>query len=541
MRKLLSLLLFGLAMSCSQNDPGHRSEPPKSNEEPLAACSATPKIVKVPQDFPTIEAALSQNQLPEGPAATPTPSSSSSPNPATPRLLIEVAYKADGYLLKDGLTLDRPCTDVIGISEVDKKPVLRREEFGKYEQPVIKIAASNVLLKGFEIKGKLTTRADSSPSGVLVLIRKDEKDVLGYSNISIEENDIHTIGYQYPADPKSCWEKCDSKNCYICGGGHGIEIKSNTSALIQRVIVRGNKLHDLYLGQNEALTISNNVTDFAVIDNEIHDVDNIGIDIAGFQDDHPFAATKGKVVSNRVYKSTARNNPGQLEAYPWIAGIYVDGGRGLDLKENAILVEKNVVYDYGFGIEIGTEKSGEKVDNIIVQNNLVFKNWIVGIGVGHNDDDQKSYVEHCVVRNNTLYQNYRSGDDAGELRITKNKETTQPLNNIRYENNLIADLRSNRCLVYADILPQLEKFDLTFVHNLFAGTASKFWNCKKMDFQQFNSLTSISLQSNEFHSDYPFEKELPTDPKLIIQAIQAGTIKDFFKPKPFAAGRGIAW
>lgn len=537
--------MFGLTMTCSQSDFVHRFALSKGNEETLAVCSPTPKRVKVPQDFPTIEEALSKNQLPETSDATPTPSSSSSPKPTTPRLVIEVAYKADGYLLKDGLTLDRPCTDLIGIRDGDKKPVLRREEFGQYEQPVIKIAASDVLLKGFEIKGKYTTRADSGPAGVLVLIREEEKNVSGYSNISIEENDINNIGYRYPASPTNCWKKVivdgKSKDSYICGGGHGIEIKSNSSALIQRVMIRGNKLHDLHLGQNEALTISNNVHDFTVIDNEIYDVDNIGIDIAGFQDGKQLAATKGRVISNRIYKSTAKDNPGQLKTYPWIAGIYIDGGHGLDLKEGAILVERNVVYDYGFGVEIGTEKSGNKVDNVVVQNNLIFKNWIVGVGVGHNDDNQKSYVENCVVRNNTLYQNYRSGGDAGELRLTKNKEVEQPLKNIRYENNLIADLRSNRCLIYADVQPQLEKFDLTFVNNLFVGTASRFWKCETMDFQQFNSLTSINLQGNEFRSDYPFEKELPADPKLIIQAIKAGNIKDFFKPKPFAAGRGIAW
>lgn len=536
MRKRLSLLLFGLTMTCCQNDLVHRGVPSKGNEKTQAVCS-TPKRVKVPQDFPTIEDALSKNQLPETSDATPTPSSSSSPTPTTPGLVIEVAYKAAGYLLKDGLTLDRPCSDLIGISEDGKKPVLRREEFGKYEQPVIKIAASHVLLKGFEIKGKYTTRADSGPAGVLVLIREEEKNVPGYANISIEENDINNIGYQYPAKATDCWKE----NEYICGGGHGIEIKSNNSSPITKVTIRGNKIRDLHLGQNEALTISNNVHDFTVVDNEIYDVDNIGIDIAGFQDGTQLSATKGRVISNRVYKSTAKDNPGQLETYPWIAGIYVDGGHGLDLEENALLIEKNVIYDYGFGIEIGTEKSGKKVDNVVVQNNLIFKNWIVGIGVGHDDDNQKSYVENCVVRNNTLYQNYRSGEDAGELRLTKNKAVEQPLKNIRYQNNLVADLRSNRCLIYADIQPPLEKFDLTLVNNLFVGTASRFWKCETMNFQQFNSLTSITLQGNEFRSDYPFEKELPADPNLIIQAIKAGNIKDFFKPKPFAAGRGIAW
>jgi hypothetical protein len=537
MRTLFSLFLLGFAVTSCQNAVTPPLVGPDSNEKTNnIVCSSAQKVVRVPQEFQTIEEALSANRMPETSKATPVPNSNPSATP-TSRLVIQVAYKAGGYLLKDGLIVDTPCTDLIGISENGQKPILRREEFGEYEQPVVKIAASNVLLKGFEIKGKYTSNVRSGPSGVLILIREDETNVPGYSTISIEENDINNIGFQYPADQNKCWES----GSYVCGGGHGIEIKSNSSNPIANVIVRGNKIHDLHLGQSEALTISNNVNDFAVTDNEIYDVDNIGIDIAGFQDGKRLAATKGKVISNRIYKSNAKDNPGQLKTYPWIAGIYIDGGRGLDLGEGALRVERNVVYDYGFGIEIGTEKSGEKVDNVVVEQNLIFKNWIVGIGVGHNDSNQKSYVENCILRNNTLYQNHRSGDDAGELRLTKHEEATQPLKNIRYENNLIADLGRGRCLVYADVQPELEKFDLTFTNNLFVGTASKFWKCATMDFQQFNSLTSINLQSNEFQSDYPFEKELPTDPTVIIQVIRAGTIKDFFKPKPFAAGRGISW
>lgn len=536
MHKLLPLLFLSLATINCQNDLPRGVAPSNSSKAAENdVCSSTPKVVKVPQEFPTIDDALSKNKLVPTATSNPTPATSASPEPPTLRLVIEVAYKAGGYLLKDGLTVARPCTDIIGIAEGDKKPILHREEFGEYEQPVIKLAASNVLLRGFEIKGKYTTKPKSGPLGVLVLIREEEKHILGYANISIEDNEIHSIGYQYPADQEKCWEG----KKYICGGGHGIEIKSNNSSRIERVTVRGNKIHDLHLGQSEALTIANNVHDFTVTDNEIYQVDNIGIDIAGFQDDQSFAPTKGKVISNRVYESTANDNPGQLRTRPWIAGIYIDGGRGLDLNDGAILIERNVVYDHGFGIDIGSEKTGEKVDNVIVQNNLIFKNWIVGIGVGHNDDEQRSYVENCLVKNNTLYQNKRNaGDDPGELRLTKNFE--KPFTNVRYENNLIVGADIGRCLLYAKVHPPLAKFDLTFANNLFVGNASKFWDCEK-DFQQFNTMTSISLQNNEFRSDFPFEKELPDDPKLIVEAIRTGTIKDFFRPKAFAVGKGIAW
>jgi hypothetical protein len=528
---LLSLGFVFMTISCHSGQPA--AGPSEDAPRKLSFhCSPNSTTVKVPQDFATITEALVKN--------TPDATSTTSPVQPMPQLTIQVAYTKDGYRLKQELSVERPCTDIIGISDSGKKPILRREEFGEYEQPVVKIAASNVLFKGFEIVGKFTSQANSDSSGVLVLIRKEETQIAGYSNISIEDNDIHTIGYKYPQPDAAT--KCWKNDNYICGGAHGIEIKSNTSHPIEKVIVRGNKIHDLHVGQSEALTISNNVYDFLVEQNEIYDVDNIGIDIAGFQDDNiPFAASKGRVVSNRIYKSNAKDNPGQKRTYPYIAGIYVDGGHGLDLQENPVLIERNVIYDYGFGIEIGSEKSGHKVDNIIAQNNLIFGNWIVGIGVGHDDDDQQSYVENCLVRNNTLYDDkLMVEEDRGELRLLKHERASQPLGNIRYENNLIAVTTTDRCLIHADIKPLLAKFDVAFLGNLFVGKQSKFWDCKK-DFEQFNSMVEITLQNNETKSEFPFKKQLPGDPKLIVDAIRNGNIKEYFQPKAFAVGKGIAW
>jgi hypothetical protein len=537
MRKSLLLIVFSLMAVGFQRSPALRTAHSNKYRQTVRdVCSSTTKVVKVPSEgLTTIDEALSQNNLPP---ADP----KASPEPPAPRLKIEVAYTDGGYLLRDGLTVERPCTDIIGIADGDNKPILRREEFGKYEQPIVKIAASNVRLKGFEIKGNYTTRADSIPSGVLVLIRNEEKH-LAYTNIFIEENDIHGIGQQYLKGSK-CWtkgiENRKPKGKYICGSGYGIEIRSDARQITD-VMIRGNKIHDLHLGKSEAVTIQNNVSDFLIVENEIYDVDNIAIDIIQHK---PFGPTKGQVISNRVYQSTARDNPGQLKAYPSIAGIYVDGGSGMDLNGGAILIEKNVVYDYGFGIQVGTETSGEKVENVIVRNNLVFRNWVVGIGVGKDDDDQKSYVENCVVRNNTLYQNdtRNDGTDFGELRLVKHKDTEQPFKNIHYENNLIASLGSNRCLLYAQVQPQKKEFGLTFADNLFMGNASRFWDCdEKMDFQQFNSMEWLNLQNNQFKLNSPFETELPADPNLIVNAIRDGTIKVFFEPRGFAKGRGIKW
>jgi|SRR5215213_8013290 len=96
MRQLFSFFLLGLAVTSCQNDVTH---PVVANSnEKTNICSSTSKVIRVPQEFQTIEEAL---------AAT---------APPTTRLVIQVSYKTGGYLLKDGLTVDRPCTDLIGRS-----------------------------------------------------------------------------------------------------------------------------------------------------------------------------------------------------------------------------------------------------------------------------------------------------------------------------------------------------------------------------------------------------------------------------------------
>ena len=82
------------------------------------------------------------------------------------------------------------------------------------------------------------------------MIRKHEKNIPGHSNISSEENDINSTGYLYPADPKRGVGKMATS-----AAGRWNRDQKNTSALIRRVTIRGNKLHDLHLGQSEALTV----------------------------------------------------------------------------------------------------------------------------------------------------------------------------------------------------------------------------------------------------------------------------------------------
>jgi hypothetical protein len=500
-------------------------------------CPAVGKTVKIPQDYDSIDSALTD------------------PKNSTGKLTVNVSVKSGGYSLKDGLRIARPCTDVIGISENGKKPLLLREKFGKHEQGVVEIAASNVLLKGFELKGSFVTSTESNPHGVLILIRKDEISIKGYKTITIEDNDINTIGYKYPEKFDSCW----NGDNYTCGGGYGIQIKSNTVNPIEHVFIKNNKLHNLQLGQNETITLSGNVLDFEIKDNWIHHVDNIAIDIAAFQDDcdeiyakcveiHgekkiPFQPTKGVISGNKIFKLVSENNPGQKETHPWIAGIYIDGGRGTDLEEGKILIEKNLVYRFGFGIEIGSEATGQIVDNIVVKNNLLFNNLIVGIGIGHNDESQKSYVENCLIQNNTLFDNFKYTPEkmAGEFRITKVAD--KPFKNIIFENNLAANKTGGNRFVYGEVAPEIAKFDILFKNNLFTGKNGEFWvwNSSKLNFADFSKLPSLTLQANEHSDTFAFEKELPKDEKTIIELIENEKIIEFFKAKPFAKGRGISW
>lgn len=177
---------------------------------------------------------------------------------------------------------------------------------------------------------------------------------------------------------------------------------------IRDLTIDGNEVFKCQAAPSEALTLNGNVYDFAVTNNYVHDVNNIGIDFIGGEGISPDPATDqvrdGICAGNRVER--ARSNYGGGYA----AGIYVDGGKN-------IVIERNVVTQSDLGIEVGCENADRTAENITVRNNLLFDNVKAGIGIG-GYAPQVGRVINSVVQNNTICHNARKPRAAGgEIRV----------------------------------------------------------------------------------------------------------------------------
>jgi parallel beta-helix repeat protein len=177
---------------------------------------------------------------------------------------------------------------------------------------------------------------------------------------------------------------------------------------VDKIVIDGNEIFDCEPAKSEALTLNGNVSNFAITNNSVHDVNNIGIDMIGGETstngDRSKVARNGVCSGNKVYRCRSNYEDG------YAAGIYVDGGHD-------IVVENNIVTQCDLGIEIGAENKGTVAFNITVRNNTIFLNDKAGIVFGGYDRGT-GRVELCKFTGNTCYRNNRHKEDHnGELWI----------------------------------------------------------------------------------------------------------------------------
>jgi hypothetical protein len=184
-------------------------------------------------------------------------------------------------------------------------------------------------------------------------------------------------------------------------------------------VIHGNELDNLRTGCSESLTLNGNVDGFEVSNNLVHDNDNIGIDVIGYEGTGPSVALdvarNGVIRQNTVYNITSQNNA----AYNGLGadGIYVDGGMN-------VLIEQNVVHNTDLGIEITSEHAGDTASYCLARDNVVYYSNLAGASVG-GYDAARGGTDHCAFVNNTFY------DDAVELSMN------YYVTNVLYQNNLV--------------------------------------------------------------------------------------------------------
>lgn len=277
---------------------------------------------------------------------------------------------------------------------------------------------------------KITIKSSGSESGGYLTIKASPGAVISGKNVKgqhliylKDQSYIKITGFEL----RDHTHVRDGSGIRIEGHGSHIELRNNRiheirgkdamgitvygtdkNQPVDEIIIDGNEIFDCEPAKSEALTLNGNVSNFAITNNVVRDVNNIGIDMIGGEasanGDRTKVARNGVCRGNKVFRCHSNYEDG------YAAGIYVDGGHD-------IVVEDNIVAHCDLGIEIGAENKGTIAFNITVRNNMIFHNDKAGIVFGGYEKNT-GRVELCKFTGNTCYQNNRHKDDHnGELWI----------------------------------------------------------------------------------------------------------------------------
>jgi hypothetical protein len=339
---------------------------------------------------------------------------------------------------------------------------------------------SYVRIEGLEIRNFHTAEHRLAPLGI---------DVGGAgSHIELLKNNVHHIEQTFPGRDKPG----------SGGNGFGIAVYgTDAKTPITDLIIDGNEVHHLKTGSSESLVVNGNVTNFRITHNVVHDNNNIGIDVIGFERTAPDPAVDqardGVVSGNLVYNITSRGNPAyQNEENS--DGIYVDGG-------TRILIEQNIMHDVDFGIELASEHKDRATSYITARNNLIYHAHTAGVSIG-GYAPERGHTDHCTVVNNTLYENDTSATGSGEFQMQWNMA-----DNI-FENNIV--YAGPRCLIALN-KSQLDKnkAPVTIDHNLYycvPGPQASQWAGSSATITGFDKY--IEATGNDSHSHF-------SDPRFV--------------------------
>src|SRR5437588_161844 len=341
---------------------------------------------------------------------------------------------------------------------------------------------SYISIQGFEIRNYQTSSASAIPAGIWVSGSG--------SNIQILNNVIHNIVTTSEAS----------------GNAFGIAVYGTAApASLDSITISGNQVYNLKTGQSESVNVDGNVTNFVITNNSIHDNDNIGIDVIGFEGVSPDPsfdyARNGTVAGNTVYNISAINNPGEGNQYD-ANGIYVDGG-------SQVVIEHNLIHHVDIGIEMASEHQGHVTSFVIVRNNLVYSANSIGITIGGYASNVGG-TDHCTIVNNTLFQNDTKNTGSGEFQIQYYATNNVFKNNIVYASSQGLFINN-----YTNSEPDPSDVDYNLYYSSLSPSAADFrWN--GTDHPGFSSYQSAT--GKDTHSQYTDPQFLSlTTPNLQIQ------------------------
>jgi len=344
---------------------------------------------------------------------------------------------------------------------------------------------SYIKIEGFEIRNFHTAEHRLVPLGISVMGAG--------SHIELLKNNVHHIEQTFPG-----------RDAPGSGGnGFGIAVYgTDAKTPISELVIDGNEVHHLKTGSSESLVVNGNVINFRITHNVVHDNNNIGIDVIGFERTAPDPAVDqardGLVSGNLVYNITSKGNPAYQNDEN-SDGIYVDGG-------TRILIEQNVMHDVDFGIELASEHKDRATSYITARNNLIYHGHTAGISIG-GYAPERGHTEHCTVVNNTLYDNDTSGTGSGEFQMQWNMADNIFANNIVYA--------GPRCLIAVN-KSQADKNQppVAIDHNLYfcaSGSKASTWGASSGIVTGFDNYLQSTGNDRHSHFQDPHFLDTGTD------------------------------
>ena len=232
----------------------------------------------------------------------------------------------------------------------------------------------------------------------------------------------HGILYESNRDAKSTTlSGITIRNCLVhdVDGVHGIAVYATNDRIpVTGLVIKECEVYDCWCGDSETVVVNGNIDGFKICKNTVHDNNNIGIDMIGFEGTALHEASydgnrydvdfvrNGQCYGNRVYNISAEGNTAYLEDGEYslcAAGIYVDGGQNIRIYDNEIS-------NCDIGIEVATEHNPKENPLFQVAGIEVYDNEITGCsgfaGLAFGGyDSKRGFTVDCHFYRNTLTDN----------------------------------------------------------------------------------------------------------------------------------------
>jgi len=358
-------------------------------------------------------------------------------------------------------------------------------------------SASYLVIEGFQLQNYSTSKLSQVPIGIYI--------TGAGSNVQIVNNTIHDIDTNAATNPSQCGSNAFGMTVY----------GTKAPQAVDGLAVAGNEIFHTRTGCSETLSLDGNVEHFAVVDNLVHDVNNIGIGAIGFEGVSPNPAfdqaRHGVIRGNTVFNITSFGNPDYGKQYA-ADGIYVDGG-------TAITIEQNLVRNVDLGIELASEHKGHVTSYVTVRNNLIYSGNSAGLSIG-GYGAARGGTDHCTVVNNTLYDNDIKKTGSGEFQIQYHAT-----NNV-FENNILYAGPQNLFLHdFTTSTPDPAAIDFNLYYAL-AGAAKGVWDWQHVryaGYAKYLSATGLDADSPAFSDPLFISAGAPPGLDIAPSSPAAGT------------------